>query len=116
MRRKCIEIKNNSRIKFKKIEIYEIVGDIINDLYGYIYMKIGFEIVLIVWLYSKNEQGYLFGEILNIDLNQKINIFECIFCNSYYEVYNSIEEIIDLKFERKRNNFEKVKFLKVLFD
>lgn len=116
MRRKCIEIKNNSRIKFKKIETHEIAGDIINDLYGYIYTKIGSEIAPTVWPHSKNEQGYLFGEILNTDSNQKINTPECTSCNSYYEAYNSIEEIIDSKLERKRNNFEKVKLLKALFD
>ncbi|EHQ9041334.1 DUF262 domain-containing protein, partial [Enterococcus faecalis] len=49
MRRKCIEIKNNSRIKFKKIETHEIAEDIINDLYGYIYTKIDSEIAPTVW-------------------------------------------------------------------
>ncbi|HAP2892289.1 TPA: DUF262 domain-containing protein [Enterococcus faecalis] len=116
IRRKCIEIKNNSRIKFKKIETHEIAEDIINDLYGYIYTKIGSEIAPTVWPHSKNEQIYLFGEILNTDSNQKINTPECTSCNSYYEAYNNIEEIIDSKLEIKRNNFEKVKLLKALFD
>ncbi|EMF0105778.1 DUF262 domain-containing protein, partial [Enterococcus hirae] len=73
MRRKCIEIKNNSRIRFKKIETHDIAEDMINDLYGYIYTEIDSEIEPTVWPHSKNEQIYLFREILNTDSNQKIN-------------------------------------------
>lgn len=116
MRRKCIEIKNNSRIRFKKIETHDIAEDMINDLYGYIYTEIDSEIEPTVWPHSKNEQIYLFREILNTDSNQKINTPEFNSCYSYYEAYNSIEEIIDSKLETKRNTFEKVKLLKALFD